>query len=150
MISTALERTHRLAFHGLGRNPLQDPDQTASYGPGSWWARSFLNGSRRFSPGERLLVPMDARATASPTGPEDYAYYSTGGWSWSVPYLAGLYALACQVYPDITPELFWATAVGTGQVISLAPGGQSLELGNIADPVALIDALRKQRGAVAN
>ena len=150
VISTALERTHQLAFHGLGRYPLEDPDQTESYGLGSWWARGFLNGSRRFSPGERLLVPMDARATASPTGPEDYVYYATGGWSWSVPYLAGLYALACQVDPDITPELFWATALGTGRVISVAPEGQSLELGNIVDPIALVEALQQQRGAAAN
>ncbi len=150
VISTALERTHQLSFHGLGRDSLDDPDRTASYGLGNWWARGFLNGSRRFSPGERLLVPMDARATASPTGPEDYVYYATGGWSWSVPYLAGLYALACQVDPDITPERFWATALGTGRVISLAPEGTSLELGNIVDPIALIDALQRQRGAAAN
>lgn len=142
VISTALERTHQLAFHGLGRDPLQDPDQTESYGLGSWWARSFLNGSRRFNPGERLLVPMDARTTASPTGPEDYVYYANGGWSWSVPYLAGLYALACQVDPDVTPELFWATALGTGRVITLAPEGQRLELGTIVDPIALIEALQ--------
>jgi hypothetical protein len=150
VISTALERTHHLAFHGLGRDPFQDPDQVASYGLGSWWARGFLNGSRRFSPGERLLVPMDARATASPTGPDDYAYYSSGGWSWSVPYLAGLYVLACQVDPDMTPERFWATALRTGQVIALSPEGQNFELGNIADPVALIDALKQQQGAAAD
>jgi hypothetical protein len=150
VISTALERTHQLAFHGLGRDPFLDPDQPVSYGLGNWWARGFLNGSRRFEPGRRLLVPMDARTTASPTGPEDYVYYSSGGWGWSVPYLAGLYALACQVDPDITPERFWKTALNTGQVISVATEGQTLKLGNIVDPVALIDALPQQPDAPAN
>ena len=44
---------------------------------------------------------MDSRCTASPTGINDYVYYREGGMSWTVPYLAGLYALACQVNPDI-------------------------------------------------
>lgn len=145
VISTALERTHKLAFHGLGRDACKDPDQVDSYGLGSWWANTFLRGQRRFAPGERLLVPMDARTTASPTGVEDYVFYSTGGWSWSVPYIAGLYALACQVRPDMTPEVFWTTALKTGRVIPVGDAGANLELGNIVDPVALIDALQKTK-----
>ena len=143
VISTAIERTHHLAFHGLGRDPRQDPEQPTSYDLGSWWADSFLQGQRRFAPGERLLVPMDARATASPTGDHDYVFYASGGWSWSVPYLAGLYALACQVQPDITPELFWATALKTGRTIPRERDGASYQLGSIVDPVALIEALQK-------
>ncbi|MBE7500869.1 MAG: hypothetical protein HS113_11285 [Verrucomicrobiales bacterium] len=143
VISTALERTHRLAFHGLGRLPEADPDDFNSYGLGSWWAKSFLDGQRRFAPGVRLLVPMDARSTASPTGVQDYVHYAGGGWSWSVPYLAGLYALACQVKEDITPQRFWAAALQTGRTVKLAPPHDSLELGTLADPVALIEALEK-------
>jgi hypothetical protein len=143
VISTAIERTHHLAFHGLGREPLNDPDQFESYGPGSWWAPAFLSGSRRFAPDQRLLVPMDSRTTASPTGAEEYVHYAGGGWSWSVPYLAGLYALGCQVREDLTPSLFWETALRTGRTVPVAHGSETLELGNIADPAALIEALRK-------
>jgi hypothetical protein len=143
VISTALERTHRLAFHGLGRLPEADPDDFRSYGLGSWWAQSFLDGQRRFPPGVRLLVPMDARSTASPTGAQDYVHYAGGGWSWSVPYLAGLYALACQVREDLTPSRFWTAALETGRTVPLAPPHDSLELGTLADPIALIEALEK-------
>jgi hypothetical protein len=144
VISTAIERTHHLAFHGLGRDPRKDPDQPESYGLGSWWAGAFFSGRNRFAPGERLLVPMDARTTASPTGEEDYVFYANGGWSWSVPYLAGLYALACQVSPAVTPEVFWAAALKTGKIIPVGNAGNKLELGTVVDPVALINVLKTQ------
>jgi hypothetical protein len=142
VISTALEATHHLAFHGLGRDPLADPNSAESCRPGSCWAGRFWTPQGGFPPGKRLLVPMDSRCTASPTGPSDYAFYPEGGWSWSVPWIAGLYALACQVQPEITPERFWAEALRTGTTIHLKRDGRDVEFGTIANPVALIDALR--------
>jgi hypothetical protein len=142
LVSTALEETHRLAFHGLGREVLNDPNEVASFGPGSWWATMFWSRAHRFAPGQRLLVPMDSRTTASPTGPEDYVFYWSAGWSWSVPWIAGLYALACQVRPDITPEWFWAEALKTGITIRVKRDGQEVEFGTIANPTALIERLR--------
>jgi hypothetical protein len=64
---------------------------------------------------------MDSRCTASPTGTEDYAFYREGGWSWCIPYIAGLYALACQVRPEITPEVFWAKVIETGDSVVIPP-----------------------------
>jgi len=145
VISSALESTHGLRFHGLGREAMADPNDPAAYGPGSWWASVFWSGQRRFGPGERLLVPMDARAVASPTGTDHYVYYSSGGWSWSIPWIAGLYALACEVKPDLDPGLFWATALKTGRTVSVTRKGETLDLGTIADPVALIEALAERR-----
>lgn len=145
VISTALERTHKVAFHGLGRPALADPNLADSFTPGSWWAQSFWDGSRRFWPGERLLVPMDSRTTASPTGADDYVSYSSGGWSWSVPWIAGCYALACQVQPDITPEQFWKRALQTGKTIRVQHEGTTHEFGTIADPVALMESLDARR-----
>ena len=84
---------------------------------------------------------MDSRCTASPTGANDYVYYCQGGLSWSIPYLAGLYALACQVKPDITPELFWRTALETGAVNRIQRDGKSIDLGWIAQPEQLMDKL---------
>lgn len=60
---------------------------------------------------------MDSRTTASPTGVEDYVFYPEGAWSWSVPYLAGMYALGIQVRPDITSDTFWDAALKTGRTI---------------------------------
>jgi hypothetical protein len=65
-----------------------------------------------------------------------------GGWSWSNPYIAGVYALAAQVNPDITPEEFWSTALDTGRTIEISHEGQRYSFGVILESVALIHALR--------
>jgi hypothetical protein len=145
VISTAIEATHNLAFHGLGREALCDPNNFDSFGPGSWWAQMFWKQPGQFAAVQRLLVPMDSRATASPTGLEDCVFYSSGGWSWCVPWLAGLYALACQVDPAVTPERFWAEALQTGRKTRINHNSKQYDLGTLADPVALIERLAQTR-----
>jgi hypothetical protein len=113
---------------------LSDPDE-----PGIFWAREFYAGSRQFS---RLLVPMDSRTVASPAGPNDYAFGRVGGGSWVPPYIAGLYALAAQTDPTITPERFWSTALGTCRAVEVEHDGRTFSLDTIIDPVALINELR--------
>lgn len=140
VISTSISNVYGLNFHGLGRSPLFNPNDFHSYGPGSWWQNYFYKEG--LAP-DTLLVPMDARTTAGPTGIEDYAFYSSGGWSWCVPYLAGMYALAWQVKPEITPEEFWAIALQTGRTIKVQHGLKSYSLGIILDPQALIAELQK-------
>ena len=56
--------------------------------------------------------------------------------SWTVPYVAGLYALACQVNPDITPEVFWEQALNTGDV-------NKQNLGKIVNPEKLLESIKK-------
>jgi hypothetical protein len=129
IISSSLFGTsgRRFAFHGLGRDPLADPDVFASYTPGLWWVDQFYSGKFGSAPNQEvLLAPMDSRATASPTGSKDYVFYRVGGWSWSIPWLAGLYALSCQVKPDITPEIFWETALATGDSLEFQPRQPSM------------------------
>lgn len=120
-------------YMGLGREPLDDPESAASYSKGIFWRNYRVNDAG-------LLIPMDSRCTASPTGEDDYVFYRTGGMSWSVPYVAGLYALACQVKPDITPEIFWKAALETG-VPFIEGSGVTKTAGKIADPTALIEKL---------
>ena len=86
---------------------------------------------------------MDSRTTASPTGKDEYVFYPMGGMSWAIPYIAGMYALAAQVKPEITPEEFWKIALETGQTIEILREGQSYQLGPILDPAALIGALKR-------
>jgi len=139
VICSSVEDVHGFRFHGLGRLPTEDPNEFESYGPGLWWAAQFYAGQ---AGAEALLVPMDSRTTASPGGTAEYAFYQSGGWSWSIPYIAGAYALAAQVRPDITPDVFWQTALRTGTMIELVHDGQTFPLGPILNPGALIAALR--------
>jgi len=142
VVSTSLEETYGLNFHGLGRDWYADPNDYNSYTPGYWWEERFYSGLSN-SLGQTLLVPMDERTTASPIGSEDYVYYSRGGWSWSVPYIAGLYALACQVKSDVTPEEFWKTALETGDTVELERNGRIYKLEKIVNPVKLIRKLKE-------
>ncbi len=139
VVSSSVEQVHGFKFHGLGRAPLSDPNAFESYEPGTFWAKEFYKG-RQFS--DRLFVPMDSRTTASPTGNDEYVFYREGGWSWSIPYIAGMYALAAQVNPAITPDEFWAQALKTGRTIQLKHDGQTISFGPILDPAAVIQALR--------
>jgi len=115
VVSSSLSATYdrKFNFHGLGRDPLADPDRFSSYGPGLFWIEQPIPAAGT------LMIPMDSRTTASPTGTGEYVFYREGGWSWSIPYIAGLYALACQVKPDLTPEVFWAQALQTGDSVEL-------------------------------
>jgi hypothetical protein len=141
VISSSLSQTHALNFHGLGRDSLSDPNKFQSYEPGLWWQQQFYAQGLRTN---TLLVPMDSRTTASPTGTEDYVFYREGGWSWSIPYLAGMYALTVQSKPDITPEEFWDAAIRTGQTIQIQHDGKNYEFGVILDPQALIKAIKSK------
>jgi hypothetical protein len=146
IISSNVEEVHGFKFHALGRAPLADPDVFESYEPGMFWAKEFYTAGedlRKFY-ADRLLVPMDSRTTASPGGAGEYVFYREGGWSWSIPYIAGMYALAVQVDPKITPERFWSLAMKTGRTIQLKHEGQTIPFGPILDPVTLVETLQKK------
>ena len=141
VVSSSISDSYGFRFQGMGRDSQLDPNQFNSYLPGSWWAQQFYAG--KFKLNKTLLVPMDARTTASPTGVNDYAFYGEGGWSWSIPYIAGMYALACQVDPAITPQVFWSMALQTGRTIQIEHAGKQYTFGVILDPQALIATLQK-------
>jgi hypothetical protein len=131
-------------FDGLGRFPNLDPEQSASYSPGLFRIAMLKNDPRQTVNGDALLIPMDSRCTASPTGNEDYVFYSVGGWSWSIPYIAGLYALACQVSSSMTPEIFWEAALSTGDQLEYEISGRKYIFGKIVNPTKLISVLENR------
>lgn len=91
----------------------------------------------------RLLVPMDARTTADFTG-DGYVFYCNGGLSWAEPYVAGLYALACQVKPDVTPEEFYKTVCKTADSLAVkipADTGKDYTF-RVVNPAKLMDVLK--------
>jgi hypothetical protein len=139
IICSSESQIYGFNFQGLGRAPLSDPNDFNSYEPGSWWAGDFFKG---YYSSNTLLIPMDSRTTASPSGVGEYVFYREGGWSWSIPYIAGVYALAAQVKPDITPDVFWSAALSTGRTIQIRHEGKTYSFGVILDPVALIHAFQ--------
>lgn len=122
-----------------GVAPGADPDSRGAYGPGLFWRKRFFGGDKWGSK-TTLLVPMDSRTTASPTGDGDYVFYRQGGLSWSTPYIAGLYALACQLAPEITPEAFFKKALETSSSETIKHGGKEFRLKRIVDPARLLES----------
>lgn len=140
VVNAGMQAYDGYSIQGLGRFPLADPNDFNAYEPGVFWERGFYEGR---GVGGALLLPMDSRTVASASGSDEYEFARIGGISWSVPYVAGLYALAAQVEPDITPEVFWALAMETGRTVEVERDGQVYPLGRIVDPVALIGALQE-------
>lgn len=141
VINVGLKQTYGWRFNGLGRDSRVDPNNFQSYKPPLLWNQQFFQES---FPPNILFVPVDSRTTASPTGMEDYVFYRQGGLSWAVPYLAGMYALALQVKPDITPKEFWKIALRTGKTIQIQHAGKDYDFGVILDPQALIEAIKRK------
>lgn len=142
VVTSSLDKHYGFRFNGLGRDPMSDPDVKASYEPGLWWQHDFFSAGWGSST-QTLLVPMDSRTTASQAGVNDYVFYRTGGWSWSIPYIAGLYALACQVKPGITPEVFWNKALETGDSLIVKKERKEFRLERIVNPWKLIMSLKE-------
>lgn len=132
-------------FDGLGRNPLEDPDNPGSYTYGSWYIdRFFEDYDESIKKVEKsLLIPMDARTTASHMDNKGYSYFYTGGWSWCIPYIAGVYTLACQVNPDITYEEFWNKALNTADTINFTYNEMEGVMPNVLNPAKLMEAVKK-------
>lgn len=128
---------------GMGRTPYGDPNSVEDIRPGAFWEAALYSGEYRGRDGSLLLVPMDRRTTASPAGEGEYAYFAEGGMSWAVPYVAGLYALACQVKPDVTFEEFTRAAQATACPVSIERDGKAYPYGRAVDPAALLDRLRE-------
>ncbi len=140
--------------YSLDKEPGTDPDSEESYMNIEWgrWIdevahiKSFPEYfEEKFSKdfkGEFLLVPTGSRTYAEATGDNVYCLSRLGGWSAMEPYMAGLYAMACQVKPDVTPELFWKTALETGASREVLRGDNKYPA-RMLNPVALIEKLQQ-------
>ncbi len=77
----------------LKRQPGADADSVTNYVVQFNWSMK-----------EVLCVPAGNRTTAAFSVPNDYIFWRQGGMSWTVPYLAGLAALAFQADPELKPQ----------------------------------------------
>jgi Subtilisin-like serine proteases len=135
VITTTLNNYYNYSIGGLGKtNITGNPDRLDTYTIGSWEKAELCTNT--------LMVPMDARTIAGFTGKNDYIWNYEGGLSWTCPYLAGLYALAVQVKPNITPEQFLKTATQTADKKNIMQDGKSYTLNYIINPTRLIHSLQ--------
>jgi hypothetical protein len=132
VITTSLFMREDMEFFGLNKIPLSDPDDFNSY-----TKNLYGINTKKYN----ISVPMNYRCTASPTGTEDYVVYCEGGKSWATPYVAGLYALVCQVKPDITYKEFWKLASATSVTSDGTYSKENYEAYYIVDPIALLKKL---------
>jgi len=133
VISTSISDRENKEFFGLNKIPLSDPDDYNTY-----TENVFSNDNKKY----KISVPMSFRTVAYPTGDDEYAVFGQGGLSWATPYVAGLYALACQVYPEVTIDQFWEVAYGTSRSSYGIYNGESYVANYIVNPVAMIEKIR--------
>ena len=63
-----------------------------------------------------------------------------------MPYVAGVYALCCQVRPDMTPEEFYHAAMETStEITRMQPGGSQSYTFHVINPQALLSCLQEER-----
>jgi hypothetical protein len=128
--------THGFHYGGLSRPPLADPDSFEDLAL-AWMWRDNRYGRLEADVHDLFYLPIDHRTVASETGSGALVHYSVGGFSWGPPFIAGVYALAAQVDPSITPERFFETAARLARQQPVAAQGQRKTI-PILDPAALM------------
>ncbi|MBE5825189.1 MAG: peptidase S8 [Butyrivibrio sp.] len=141
VLTTTPQFNYGFSIMGLGREFEANPDDIDSYIPGSWLEDSFYSDNFWLSPETTLAIPMDSRTYASFQTTDEYEFCAQGGYSWSVPWLAGLYALCVEKKPSITPDEFIHKAFETGTIKEIEHEGKVYRLGTIINPQKLIASL---------
>lgn len=144
VVSANLLKTYGVPLIGLHRDPDHNPEMPASYRIAYPWIsilKTPCPNRKRLLHDQPLLIPMNNRTMASPTGTQDYVHFGIGGISWSIPYLAGVYALACQVKPTITPPEFMSLAMRTGVATQYLFQKRQESFGRIIQPKLLLGSL---------
>lgn len=119
-------------FITTDRNINSDPDDIKSYVPG-FWPNKMLDNF--------ILAVAGGRTGAGPTAPDDYIYRgANSGISWATPYMVGVYALAKQVYPNLTPLKFFEVARQTGYPMELSDGRKNV----LIQPKKIIEQLQNE------
>jgi subtilisin family serine protease len=136
LVSSTLSSDYGFFFAGAGRELFADPNDFSSYNIGN-----FEKGSENSYIGH-IFFPMDARTYACQTDADAYTFSAIGGLSWVCPYIAGLYALCAQVYPEITPDIFWKNVTDTASVQITEVADEDFEM-RIVNPPALVSVFQR-------
>lgn len=136
VLTTDAKRTYgkEARFTSIDRQMNADADKPESYNPGFW--RDYKD----YAP-EQILVPAGGRTIAGLGGHDNYIYTgANSGMSWATPYLVGVYALAKQTNPQLTPQRFFELAHQTGSAMNV----NDVQRGLIIQPQKIIEALQRE------
>jgi len=85
-----------------GCPPFSDREDPKNYAYAAW----PLNNDKDHR--EKILLPADCRTAAQNRDNDAYVYWGDGGFSWAIPYFAGLAALAWGVDEGLTIEAIYS------------------------------------------
>ena len=144
VVSTALKEQYGMETNGANRNPVTDPNNPEGYEAGAFWLKKSESGNIYRNKDKLLLVPMDHRTVADYHSKDGYRYEGNdGGMSWSTPWLAGMYALAKQVNPQISPQEFWEKALETSD--ECKNNNTGVYVGRLINPQKLIESIKNNK-----
>lgn len=134
VLSSDMMKTQGLPFGTLNKiDPMGDPDDFNNYiGTQDGITSDFENPERT------LYVNAGDRTVATATNNKSFRHDSASSTSWTLPYIAGVYACAKQVNPKITKEEFWDKAQKTGVPTF---DENNTRIGTIIDASALMKCL---------
>ena len=150
IVSTRMREHYGFYTNGANRSPVGDIDSSECYEAGAWWKSKpedaldyiTVNGADK---DKLLLFPMDHRTVADFKDSTSYRYEGNdGGMSWSTPWVAGMYVLAKQADPSITPEKFWQYALETSSECRNNDSGNYV--GRLINPQGLIQKIQENKG----
>lgn len=121
VVTTSTAENYDYEVFGAGRSSLADPEKSTSYGLPEFLIKE--GNKALFQTQKIIFTPMDNRTTAGPLSTQDYAHFARGGFSWSTPWMAGMYALCLQIDPKLTAEQFLETAYASGDNMKLVQLG---------------------------
>ena len=87
-----------------------------------------------------IIVPADYRTTASNQGTSFYMYWGEGGFSWAIPYIAGLATMAWQIHPDLSIEEILEMLEKTAR--------KTLDGDQVISPIDFVDSVRTSHRVV--
>ena len=73
--------------------PYSDKNNYQNLVPDHWWGNHTS---------ENVYVPSAGRTTAQENWGGEYIYWASGGLSWTMPYVLGLYGIANEINPELT------------------------------------------------
>lgn len=85
--------------------PFSDKNSPSSLTVEHWWGQGQMP--------KLVFAPSAGRTTAATMDGSKYIYWSTGGLSWTMPYVLGLYAIAIEIDPTLTQDQLRQLIVGT-------------------------------------